>query len=69
MNALERRSIQRKGWLGLAVFAAIPVVGIAMLTASYSLFMIMLLAALLVGVFGLGGALLKQQLQAGKQPR
>ena len=65
MNALQRRSVQRRGWLGLAVFAAIPVIGIALLTASFSLFMVVLLAALLLGAFGLGGALLRRQLRGG----
>ena len=69
MNALERRSIQRKGWLGLAVFAAIPIVGVALLTASFSLLMVVLLGGVLLGAFALGGGLLKRQLQAGKRNR
>ena len=67
MNALERRSVQRKGWLGLAVFAVIPVVGVLLLSASFSLFMVVLLGGLLLGAFTLDGALLKRQLQAGKR--
>lgn len=69
MNTLERRSVQRKGWFGLAVFAAIPLVGVALLTASFDLFMVVLLATLLLGTFALGGALLWRQLQAGKHGR
>lgn len=67
MNAYERRSIQRKGWLGLAGFAAVPLVGIILLSASFSLFMILLLAALLLGAFALGGMLLTLQLRAGQR--
>ena len=64
MNATQRRSIQRKGWLGLAVFAAIPLIGVGLLTASFSLFMVVLLAALLLGAFSLGGFLLRRQIQS-----
>ena len=67
MNGIQRRSVQRKGWMGLAVFAAIPLVGVALLTASFSLFMVILLSVLLLGAFSLGGFLLRQQLQATKR--
>ena len=67
MNALERRSVQRKGWLGLGVFALIPVVGIALFTASMSLFFAILLGVILVGTFAIGGFMLKRQLQLGKR--
>lgn len=67
MNALERRSVQRKGWLGLAVLAAIPVIGIALLTASFSLFMVILLGIVLLGAFVTGGVLLRWQFRFGKR--
>ncbi len=67
MNAIQRRSIQRKGWLGLAVFAAIPLIGVGLLTASFSLFMVVLLAALLLGAFSLGGILLRRQIQSTRR--
>ena len=67
MNAIERRSVQRKGWLGLAIFAAIPLIGVGLLTASFSLFMVLLLAALLLGAFSLGGVLLRRQIQSARR--
>ncbi len=67
MNALQRRSVQRKGWLGLAAFAAIPLVGVAMLSASMSLFMVVLLGTLLAGAYAAGLALLSMKLGSGDQ--
>lgn len=66
-NALDRRSLQRKGWLGLAAFAAIPVVGLVLLSASLSLFTVVLLSTVVVGAFAAGFALLSQKLRGGKR--
>ncbi len=69
MNAMERRSVQQKGWLGLAVLASLPVIGVVMLSASLSLFLVVLLILLLCGAFAVGFALLSAKLRAKGQHR
>ncbi len=54
MNAMERRSVQQKGWLGFAVLAGLPMIGVLMLSASLSLFLVALLISLLCGAFAVG---------------
>ena len=66
MNLIERRSIQRKSWLGLIALAAVPVIGIVLLSASLSLFFVVLLTLLLCGAFLAGFALLSAKFRFRK---
>ena len=47
MNLRERRSMQRRGWIGLVVLAALPIGGIMLLSGRLSLFFVAVVAALL----------------------
>ena len=67
MHAIERRSIERKGWLGLTALAAVPVVGVLLLSASLSLFFVVLLSLLLCGAVAVGLALLSAKLRDAKR--
>ncbi len=67
MNAIERRSVQQKGWLGLTVLAALPVMGVLMLSTSLSLFLVVLLVVLLCSAFAVGFALLSAKLRVRQQ--
>ncbi len=65
MTALTRRTFQRNGRIGLALFAAVPIIGVLLLSASLSLFMVVLLVLLLAGAFAAGFALLTRKLRSG----
>ena len=63
MTAIERRSFERKGWAGLAVLAAIPLVGVTLLSASINLFFSVLLAMVLLATAAVGVTLLRWKLK------
>lgn len=74
MNAMERRSVQRKsmqrnGCIGFACLVALAAGGVSLLSASLSLFFVVLLAALLCGAFAVGFALLPAKLRVRAEHR
>lgn len=66
MDILERRSTQRRGWLGLGALVTLIALAITILTVSVSLFFAVLIGLLLLAAFTAGSVLLLQQLAAGK---
>ena len=66
MDTLERRSLQRRGWLGLGALLTFIALGITILTVSVSLFFAVLIGLLLLAAFTAGSVLLLQQLAARK---
>ena len=64
MNLSERRSMQRRGWIGLLALTALPVGGVTLLSGRMSLFFVALVAALLCLAFAAGFALLYADLRA-----
>ena len=69
MTVIERRSFERKGWAGLAALAAVPLLGVTLLSASMNLFFSVLLATVLLATAAIGITLLRWKLKAnGGQP-
>ncbi len=69
MNLRERRSMQRKGWVGLVALAALPLGGVMLLSGRMSLFFVAMVAALLCVLFATGFALLYVKLKASAADR
>ncbi len=69
MTIRERRSVQRRGWMGLVALAALPLGGVLLLSGRMSLFFVAVVAALLCVLFATGFALLYAKLRAGAADR
>ena len=69
MDLSQRRSIQRKDWLGLGSLLLLLLLGITLFTVSISLFFAVLIGLLLVGAFVVGFTLLFHQLAAHRAPQ
>ena len=69
MTLNERRSVQRRGWIGLLALTALPVGGVTLLSGRMSLFFVAMVAALLSIAFAAGFVILCADLRARAESR
>ncbi len=69
MNLRERRSMQRRGWMGFLALTSLPIAGVTLLSGRLSLFFVAAVAAMLCALFAVGFTLLYTDLRARAKTR